>query len=191
MSTVGVYIGRFQPFHNGHKSVVDKMLADGNSFNYILLGGPNNPRDRDNPFDVDERETLIHAAYDYPEMIVTYSPNNPDDNLWAAGIRNAVGDDEYKDFGETYVLYGAYSDASSFYLDLFPEWEKRLTVLDNSYLTVHATQIRHWIRMRDWAHVKRHVPEGTFNYLRKLVETEPDTCHKWLQDHDHELIASH
>jgi cytidyltransferase-like protein len=25
---LGMYLGRFQPFHNGHKAIVDKMLEE-------------------------------------------------------------------------------------------------------------------------------------------------------------------
>lgn len=178
MSTVGVYIGRFQPFHNGHKSVVDRMLAENDRV--CIAVGSDNSRSTNNPFSYSERIQLIDSAYrtsSKPPSYVKIVDVPEDDDAWAAKVKQRVGHSNPNI--DVVRLYGAYSDASSFYLDLFPEWEKRLTKLSGYH--VHATTIRLWLRNRDWTHIQQNVPPGTFEYLKQLVENEPDTCHKWLR----------
>lgn len=56
----GVFIGRFQPFHDGHKKCVEHILEH-NDRCLILL------RDTEitdkNPFDVEKRKALIRAQF--------------------------------------------------------------------------------------------------------------------------------
>ena len=57
-----VFIGRFQPFHCGHKAVVDEALKRADNV-IMLIGSANLPRSLRNPFSVDERATMIKNAY--------------------------------------------------------------------------------------------------------------------------------
>ncbi|MGO3322452.1 MAG: adenylyltransferase/cytidyltransferase family protein, partial [Psychrobacter faecalis] len=57
-----VFIGRFQPFHCGHKAVVDEALKRADNV-IMLIGSANLPRSLRNPFSVDERAAMIKNAY--------------------------------------------------------------------------------------------------------------------------------
>ena len=46
-----VFIGRFQPFHRGHKAVVDEALQRADEV-IMLIGSANLPRSLRNPFSV-------------------------------------------------------------------------------------------------------------------------------------------
>ena len=56
-----VFIGRFQPFHNGHKAVIDEALKRSDKV-IILIGSANLPRSLRNPFSVAERTAMIEGA---------------------------------------------------------------------------------------------------------------------------------
>lgn len=57
MNHIWLYIWRFQPFHNGHKSIVEQMLKD-NTHNIILLGIPMTTTETD-PYSFEKRKEFI------------------------------------------------------------------------------------------------------------------------------------
>jgi nicotinamide-nucleotide adenylyltransferase len=61
--TVGVLVGRFQPFHNGHLEAVRYALRKVD-YLYIVVGSSQRNHERDNPFTAGERIAMIKAALD-------------------------------------------------------------------------------------------------------------------------------
>jgi nicotinamide-nucleotide adenylyltransferase len=61
--TVGVFVGRFQPFHNGHLEAVRYALRKVD-YLYIVIGSSQRNYERDNPFTAGERIAMIKAALD-------------------------------------------------------------------------------------------------------------------------------
>lgn len=64
---IAIFIGRFQPFHNGHLAVVKKALAQA-QYILILCGSSNTPRNLKNPFTFTERENIILNAFSPEEQ---------------------------------------------------------------------------------------------------------------------------
>ena len=58
---VGLYIGRFQPFHNGHLSVVREALKHCNHL-IIVVGSAKQSSTKRNPFDFELRKELIRRS---------------------------------------------------------------------------------------------------------------------------------
>jgi bifunctional NMN adenylyltransferase/nudix hydrolase len=58
-----VFIGRFEPFHNAHRRVIDKALAIAGKV-IVLVGSSNKPRSTKDPFFFDERKVMIRSAFD-------------------------------------------------------------------------------------------------------------------------------
>lgn len=60
---VGLVHGRFQPFHNGHKFLVDEMLKECD-LGVVLIGAaaPTNADER-NPFSLETRKKMIRSVY--------------------------------------------------------------------------------------------------------------------------------
>ncbi len=82
-----LFIGRFQPFHNGHLKVIRDILRENESIT-IVIGGPENP-DEKNPFSFEEREELIREVLgskgiDYE---VHKIPDVNDDDEWGGKIK--------------------------------------------------------------------------------------------------------
>ena len=59
---LGMYLGRFQPFHNGHKSIVDKMLEECDEV-LIVVGSSQEKGTVKNPFPAWERCEMISDVY--------------------------------------------------------------------------------------------------------------------------------
>mgnify|MGYP006053461603 CR=1 FL=1 len=55
-----LYIGRWQPYHNGHDFIIRKKLAEGVP---VLIAVRDTPIDEGNPFTVAERIAMIRANY--------------------------------------------------------------------------------------------------------------------------------
>jgi len=65
---VGLVHGRFQPFHNGHKFLVDKMLKECNMG--VILIGSVGKKDKKNPFTLKERKNMITKIYGKKKLFV-------------------------------------------------------------------------------------------------------------------------
>ena len=58
----GLIVGRFQFFHNGHKSILDKALKECEIV-IVCIGSVEEKRNYRNPFNYKERKKFILAAY--------------------------------------------------------------------------------------------------------------------------------
>jgi len=57
----GVFVGRFQPFHNGHLEVIKKIVKEVDEL-VIIVGSSQYSHRLDNPFTAGERITMIRKA---------------------------------------------------------------------------------------------------------------------------------
>ena len=147
-----VYIGRFQPFHNGHKATIDyaSTLADNV---LVLIGSANGPRTIRNPWTYDERKEAI--AQSCPSLwfdgLNDYSYN---DNKWIQQVGEKVERIRQKvwathAFATTgrkevkVAVIGHDKDHSSFYLNYFPQWEYvEMAAFPSKEETIDSTRIR-------------------------------------------------
>jgi adenylylsulfate kinase len=70
----GVFIGRFQPFHEGHKKCVEKILTE-NDRCLILMR--DTEQTEKNPFDVAKRIALIRAHFPDESKVQIISVDDP------------------------------------------------------------------------------------------------------------------
>lgn len=121
-----VFIGRFQPFHLGHLSVVKEAFAHTDHL-IMLIGSSNRASSLKNPFSYEQRRQMIEEAV-HQNIDMTGKTLScvgvPDaiynDNLWLSYVQKAVAS-VTKDEGNIGVI-GHTKDDSSYYLKLFPAW---------------------------------------------------------------------
>lgn len=92
--TTGLFIGRFQPFHNAHLKNVRDALKDVDIL-YIGIGSSDKERTRENPFSAKERREMIGAALKEGHVssyAVIEIPDVPDDERWMENVRKAMPD---------------------------------------------------------------------------------------------------
>jgi bifunctional NMN adenylyltransferase/nudix hydrolase len=132
---LAVYILRAQPFHFGHKSVID--LAFKHARNVLLLiGSANAGRSHRNPFTYEERTAMIFKSMGAPPLNLYCEPieDNASDTQWVRDAQTAVNfclDDIAETEGISVAnrkkmrvsLIGHSKDHTSFYLNMFPGYE--------------------------------------------------------------------
>jgi bifunctional NMN adenylyltransferase/nudix hydrolase len=126
-----VFIGRFQPFHNGHLAVVCGALERAAKL-LVLTGSAGRARSLRDPFSAAERAEAIRACLSPAQAErVTVAPLADamyNDAAWIRNVHRAVGDCIATLFpGRDEVqlrigLVGHSKDNSSYYLKLFPTW---------------------------------------------------------------------
>jgi len=62
-----LFIGRWQPLHNGHKKLFDKVRREGKN---ILIGIRNTNIDKDNPYSISERIDMIKKEVPDAEIVI-------------------------------------------------------------------------------------------------------------------------
>jgi bifunctional NMN adenylyltransferase/nudix hydrolase len=135
-----VFIGRFQPFHNGHKAVVDAALEKAKEV-IIVVGSSFASRTIRNPFTFDERKSMIKAVFPQENVKVVPVSDYPyDDNKWVAAIQGVVYSAmKYTPNPMKIGLIGHEKDGTSYYLKIFPTWgSESVPNVDG----IHATDIR-------------------------------------------------
>lgn len=193
-----VFIGRFQPFHNGHLSACKQALQQSKHL-IILIGSSFAAPNIRNPFSFEQRRDMVgnnlRAAGYFDFTILPIRDYYYSDNAWVAEIQRLVqtisGDNA------NIALLGHKKDHTSYYLDFFPQWT--FVNIESDFLT-NATDVRvdffenySSIFKRTDEHpsgencpqrVKRKVPQATLDLLNKFQETK---AFKLLQQEFNEM----
>ena len=123
-----VFIGRFEPFHNGHLAVLRQALSIAHRV-IILVGSAGKPRSTRNPWNANEREVMIRAAAGTDAERLHIQPLTDhlyNETAWIGAVQRQVAAvikaDGAAEDART-GLIGRDKDASSYYLREFPQWE--------------------------------------------------------------------
>ena len=168
-----VLIGRFQPFHNAHLEIVRRATALTNQL-VIITGSANQPRTYKNPFTSTEREQMIRAATSGMQgTFRVYVESNPDtiynDQAWAVRVQGIVS--KYRCLGNGPIgIIGHKKDESSFYLDMFPQWEF-ISVEEIEPLSAVNIRDLYFKRDANMNFIKNVVPSTTFDFLMNFKDT--------------------
>lgn len=143
-----VFIGRFEPFHNGHAAVLRLALGRARKV-VVLVGSADTPRTIRNPWTVAERAVMIEAAF--PQQRERLVIRGLRDHLyneaqWIACVQRLVADAIADDPGCPQAprigLIGKDKDASSYYLREFPQW----SLVDVQHTeSLSATELRRYL----------------------------------------------
>lgn len=166
-----VFIGRFQPWHNGHQKVLDAALEQSHKV-LILVGSHDEPRTLRNPFTSSERIEMIKNSLNYVSLVQTsFAPICDilyNDDLWIEQVQNTVAEfvtPETKKIG----LIGHKKDQTSYYLSLFPEYES--VDVENTDL-LSSTDIRDLFYKDLPSFALEKVPKNCVSSLQKLIYSD-------------------
>ncbi|MFH1134037.1 MAG: adenylyltransferase/cytidyltransferase family protein [Nanoarchaeota archaeon] len=90
--TVALFLGRFQPFHNGHLWAVRKILKTNKNI-LIVLGSSQGYRTQKDPFSVSERRRMVAAALGHAgikRFSLHAVPDIPQDSLYVKHVETRV-----------------------------------------------------------------------------------------------------
>jgi bifunctional NMN adenylyltransferase/nudix hydrolase len=168
-----VLIGRFQPFHSAHLLLVQRATALARQVVFIV-GSANQPRTYKNPFSFAERKIMIYeATRGMAGTLSFHTEPNPDslynDQAWAVRVQAAVA--KHTKPGDKIGIIGHKKNPSSFYLDMFPQWEfESVELLE----PLDATDIRDLYFKCDvnMNFIRNVVPPTTFDFLDQFKDTK-------------------
>ena len=174
----GIVIGRFQPFHLAHQSLIQHSLSLCETV-IVVLGSARSAPDVKNPFTPAMREEIIRACFpsDAHRLVFRAVRDYPyNDHVWTAEIQNIFGEiveeNENAEHARIAVV-GFFKDKSSYYLNLFPQWNfEEFYSSDRKLLSSNATVIREKYFTAGDATWRELVPETVAKYLEIFKTTE-------------------
>jgi nicotinamide-nucleotide adenylyltransferase len=91
---VGIFVGRFQPFHNGHLAAVKYALGRVD-YLYVVVGSAQRSHERDNPFTAGERIEMAKAALDWGKVdpskwMAIPIPDADSHSVWVSMVESMV-----------------------------------------------------------------------------------------------------
>ena len=99
MPTLGVYIGRFQPLHNGHVETIEKGLEMYDKL--LIIIGSINQNNTCNPFSYQERSQMIFDTIPHENLIIKGLADRDElepkkdisiDRIWYIHLNNLIND---------------------------------------------------------------------------------------------------
>jgi bifunctional NMN adenylyltransferase/nudix hydrolase len=121
-----VFIGRFEPFHNAHQTIIRNALKLSRKV-IVLVGSTGKPRTIKNPWNLSERTVMVRHCFSAEEnarIAIAGVHDHPySDQAWAAEVQRAVGEMSGKDEGARTGIVGHIKDDSTYYLKMFPQWK--------------------------------------------------------------------
>lgn len=172
-----VFIGRFQPVHNGHLHVLNEAKKIAKKGVIVFVGSVNGPRTPKNPFKFNDRANLIRQCaykmgysklplYDVDccilvEPVKDFRYSN---TAWMESIQSTVK--QIARNGESVALIGYHKDESSNYLSWFPQWPYVSVPVNESAETINATDIRDILfENKNFAFLSGVLPKESIEFL--------------------------
>ena len=166
-----VYIGRFQPFTNAHKAMVDRALEEAENV-IILLGSDKASLSLRNPFTTKERISMVYSVFaDKRDRIAVLPIQDSAYNFtaWIAEVQRKIGAIIHE--GSTVKLIGHFKDDTSYYLKHFPQWQ--LVTEDSKCEGLSATEIRESLfRAQTFGNWKKDVPKEVDAFICDWITKE-------------------
>lgn len=160
---------RTQPFHYGHKSLVDKMLEEC-EYSTIILGSAQEERTQKNPFTLAERELMLRNVYG-PRL----------DGVTIFGLSDIENDSDWRGYVLENITEktGSEPPVEVYYCgrdedgEWFDDGKIKIEKLERSEQTgrrdICATRIRDMVRQGDldW---RNYVPPENFDIISEVLK---------------------
>jgi len=165
-----IYIGRFQPPHNGHFATIRKALEQTEKL-LIFIGSHETCRSLRNPFTTEERIEMLKLSLTETELkkitIIPIHDSNYNHVEWVKDCKSKAS--LALTAADSIGIIGYKKDDTSYYLNLFPEWKfVEMPLLEGG---LSSTQIRNkWFCGALAAQDK--IPPSVFEYLQNKANEE-------------------
>jgi nicotinamide-nucleotide adenylyltransferase len=87
---VALFIGRFQPFHNGHLYSLEKCLELAEKV-IVGIGSSEESETESNPCDFETRKKMVEALRGKSSKVLAI-PDNPSDEVWVENVTSNIKD---------------------------------------------------------------------------------------------------
>lgn len=135
-----VLVGRFQPYHLGHKDLIRQALNVADNV-LILIGSTEQARSARNPFTFEERKRMIQEDWNPTDPITIMSLRDDpyDMATWLHRVQETVRAGTTARDSDI-CLIGVDKDATTTYLRMFPQW--KLQSIEHTTPSLNATTVR-------------------------------------------------
>jgi nicotinamide-nucleotide adenylyltransferase len=152
------FIGRFQPFHRGHLSVLQDLLEEFDQV-LVVIGSSDKFRTLDNPFTVGERHAMVKATMDALKIApdrykVIPLPDIGDDEKWVKHVMDTCPEFDTVASGNPKVQ------------ELFRKIKKKKVIEPKQKYRITATGVREAIRNGE--DLKKYLHEAVVAFLQKI-----------------------
>lgn len=168
-----VFIGRFQPFHNAHLEIF-KQAATLAKKVIVIVGSAIQPRTYKNPFIYEDRYEMISNTLEslgYEEEVDFTIRGNRDslynDTAWAVRVQQIVD----AETASKVAIIGHKKDESSYYLEMFPQWELVEVPLVEELSATHIRDL-YFREDSNLNFIQGVVPERILEHLEEFKKTE-------------------
>ncbi len=147
MKTKHVYLGRFAPFHNGHRLLLSKLISEYEVGNVLVLIGSTNTLNKRTPYTFEARKKIIGVSF--PEVEILPLPDGKPNLEYFDGSTNSLWLDNIeriaRERGEKYIFYGG----DSVDLAILSERFETKVIVSREIIIMSATKVREMIRGND------------------------------------------
>lgn len=174
MYDFGIVIGRFQPFHNSHKELLEIALEHSEKV-IVVLGSSNASQTVKNPWTASQRQDMIMSSfndYDNDRLFFVHARDYLYNNtFWMTALQEQIESifQSHATNVNSVALFGHEKDSSSFYLHHFPQWNfcevGRLGDID-------ATFVRELYFHQDVIGYRRMVPKPVSDIMERFATTD-------------------
>jgi nicotinamide-nucleotide adenylyltransferase len=84
---IGLFIGRFQPFHLGHLHIVKEAAKD---VDKLIIGIAVNEKNNENPFSFNERKEMIDSTLKNKNYLIEEIPDFESDEKWVEHVKKNI-----------------------------------------------------------------------------------------------------
>jgi len=182
-----VFVGRFQPFHNEHKRIIDIALEKSKNV-LVLVGSAGKARTIRNPFTFDERKQMVRDSFDFMSgeqnrlIIKPLYDKTYNDAAWIKQVQDVVKDTTLEVINPSGFIASGYNDAkvgligaskdnTSYYLKMFPQYKSINVAIEAD---VHATAIREYF-LENSGFISKWLPKNVIKFLKDFKNTDAFT----------------
>jgi len=154
-----LFVGRFQPFHRGHLSVIEDLLPKFDQI-VVAIGSSDKFRTPENPFTVGERhamikETLEDLGVKQDQFKVVPLPDIDNNEEWPKHVINTCPDFKAIAITDNSRVEG-----------LFKKLTKKEIIKTKKKYAISATHVREAIRQGE--DLKKYLPQPVISFLQKI-----------------------
>ena len=165
---LGLVVGRFQPFHRGHESIIRNMLEDCDKI-IIAIGSAQESGTKLNPFRYEYRRLMIQKVF--PECFdriiivgIKDRENPSDDESWGEYLLNTI----YQNLNMRPDVI--YQGAEVKHTHWFDSFDLSIVNINRELLKVSATEIREAIITNNFDYYKNFMPDALHSEFENLKE---------------------
>ena len=172
-----IVLGRFQPFHFGHKSFVDAAIKDCNEGDKVLImiGSSNSSLTLKNPLTYEERKLILTNIYkDEPKILIKGIPDFHDEDKWKEKFHEIINEtisEAYKEGNVSSVMYSGSKDDDA---TLRSSWSNGIPVksivshnIEGTEEPLSGTHIRDLFNRKEYELLKKYCPPETIDVFIK------------------------